>query len=66
MVLLVRVVPVVPAHPAVPVADRARHLIARPAGTKFIDVREDKISLGGLPLSRIRKMKVIPSCFQKI
>ena len=44
---LVRVVPVVPAHPAVLVAHRARHRIARPAGTEFIDAREDKIYLGG-------------------
>jgi hypothetical protein len=58
MVRLVRVVLVVPVHPAVPVADRARHRIARPAGTEFIDVREYKISLGALPLSRIRKRKV--------
>jgi hypothetical protein len=43
MVRLVRAVPVVPAHPAVLVADRARHRIARPAGTEFIDVREEKI-----------------------
>lgn len=47
MIRLVRVVPVVPVHPAVLVADRAHHRIARPAGTEFIDVREDRISLGG-------------------
>ena len=55
MVRLVQVVPVVLAHPAVPVAHRARHLIARPAGTEFIDVREDKISLGGVALPHQKK-----------
>jgi len=55
---LVRVAPAAPVPPAVPVAHRALRRIARPAGTDFIDVREDKISLGGLPLSRIRKRKV--------
>jgi len=42
---LVRVAPAAPVPPVVPVAHRAHHRIARPAGTEFIDVREDRISL---------------------
>ena len=41
---LVRVVPVAPVPGAALVAHRALRRIARPAGTEFIDVREDRIS----------------------